>query len=523
MIAQVYPFVRLPRRFGFFDYRIPENMQVQVGDIVRIRFRGRPMLGVVRKLTSKSEFPKLFPLESVLFPAFMTKDDVQRVEAIANAIIQSPATVFYVTYGFLKGRSSAVQEVPAPTASVSVSQPVARTVEHAMQQHEKSPLFIQTSMEGSFALAHTLRKQVKDQMLIIAPRGRVAIDLSQSVPLGPRVGFLTGQTPATAREATAKAWASGEINTLIATRLGARLAAKRLSTILLLESSSDDYINLERNPRIDARLAAEQLAHQHNARLIHTGPVPDLMSLHKERTIIWDDLQPPTVVNLKALQERTETPLLTQTVKKRIEETLQNKKNVLVSFNRRRSKKGAALPTNTELAQLFALAFPSFRVGVYDKLHKETGSILIVTEAYFKNTLPPFRAKQFGCIVELDFDLSFSGTDYRAKENAAYKLYRLLHIGRQQQADVFIQTWMPEAVNELLHTASYLEKEYTTRKQYQLPPYTPRAEITDQNGKEEIIFLSEKERQELKNLPDNSIIVITTDTYESPNGSDTSE
>ncbi len=524
MIAQIYPFVRLPRRFDFFDYRIPEGMVVSVGDVVRIRFRGRVMLGVVRAVTETSAFPKLFSIDQVVLKGLLTQQDVERLEQIASAVAQSPATVFAVTYGFLKARTAKTPFVAPPSASLSVAPDVADNVARAIQEiaiHDD--VFVQTSIEGSFALAHALRKSRPGQLLIIAPRARVAINLSQSVHLGTHVGFLTGQTSATVRESTVIGWAKGEIQTLISTRLGARLGAPNLQTILLLESSSDDYETLERNPRIDARLAAEVLAHDSQAKLVHAGPVPDVLSIHKKRHILWDVDPTPTVINLKELQERTETPLLTQTLKQRMEETLQKGQHVLISFNRRTSKEGAKLPQNTELAQLFALAFPSHRVGVVDKLHREHGSILLVTESYFKNTLAPFETKQFGLVVELDFDLSFTGTDYRAKENAAYKLYRLLYIAKQQKADVVIQTWMPDAVQELLHPQSYLQNEYTVRTQYGLPPVVPRAEITYEGKPQEIIPLSSITTEDLKNVPDNGIIVITTDSYESPNGSHPSE
>jgi len=117
-------------------------------------------------------------------------------------------------------------------------------------------------------------------------------------------------------------------------------------------------------------------------------------------------------------------------------------------------------------------------------------------------------------VVELDFDLSFTGTDYRSKENAAYKLYRLLYVARQQNAGIVVQTWMPEAVQELLHSKSYLEKELEIRKGYGLPPVAPRAEITKPDQAEEYIPLSQTNPEDLKNLPDNCIIVINTDSYE---------
>ncbi|MCH8049631.1 hypothetical protein IH979_02875 [Patescibacteria group bacterium] len=98
MIAQVYLLKRLPRRFTFFDYNIPDHIKLNIGDLVRVPFKGRGMLGVVKNISEKSEFDSLLHIESIAIASLMESVDIERIESIASSIIQSPSTVLYAAF-----------------------------------------------------------------------------------------------------------------------------------------------------------------------------------------------------------------------------------------------------------------------------------------------------------------------------------------------------------------------------------------------------------------------------------------
>src|SRR3989338_7265855 len=56
-VAEVIPLVSLPRHLIYFDYRVPADRRFAAGDLVRVNFRSRRVLGVIVKIKSSSELP----------------------------------------------------------------------------------------------------------------------------------------------------------------------------------------------------------------------------------------------------------------------------------------------------------------------------------------------------------------------------------------------------------------------------------------------------------------------------------
>ena len=115
----------MPRRFSFFDYKIPESVNVEAGDIIEMSFRRRQILGVVKRTKTTTEVLRTIPLKSVVIKNFMNADDVSRIETIANAVIQSPSTILYSAFGQLKNRNQS---------------PPKNTFNHTPSQFQKQPL-----------------------------------------------------------------------------------------------------------------------------------------------------------------------------------------------------------------------------------------------------------------------------------------------------------------------------------------------------------------------------------------------
>ena len=387
--------------------------------------------------------------------------------------------------------------------------------------------------------------------------------------------MIHGHTPTAQREAIIKGWANGNVKTLIGSRQVALLPAQKIDAILILESSSDDYSHLERNPRIDPRRAAELLASQHSAKLIYTSPTPSLEILHKNVPLTLSGMTKPSIVSIKAQEESTGVPFLTEQLFKAIYSSLQNRKSVLLSFNR----KGVAnrlqcatcdhIPTcgscgsvptvrnddlicrscgvemwipkkcpgcgsdklkqkgigNKRLKAELQKQFPEVRVGIVDKsLDESNADILIVTEYYFKNLHHTFAQKKFGVVAEISFDNELLGTDFRSSEYAVFKLHRLIQIAEWQKAHCLIQTWMPEVVRRMIDLKQYLESELAMRKKYNLPPASSFATITNRKEQtEDFGVLTHDHVTELFKKPDEETIFVDTPSYESLRSPEKSE
>lgn len=557
MFAEVYPLTRLPRRFTFFDYAIPQNVKVNIGDIVRVPLRGRKIMGIVRAIKDQSEFKRISDIEKVIAPQLFDEKDIRRLEVISTAISQSPSSIFNATLQLWKPLKATLEVIETPAQGRSITKEDAEAIKQALELiKKKRPVSAQLSKEGEMALAQTLRTRMNGQILILCPREREAELISQHAALGP-TAVLHGHTKSTNRRAIIEAWRSGALKTLIGTRQAALLPANAIDAVIIIDSASDEYAKLDRNPRIDTRPAAKLLAKQHGAALIFSGPIPRVEELHADVDVIFQKLD-ATIINLSAQEERIGAPLLTQTLVEAIEESLKNKKQALLVYN----KKGVAkrlqcsacghiplcgtcgsVPSvrvndlvcgvcktemwapkkcpscgseklrergigNQRLAKELAKRFSS--VAIVDEQHPEVpaANIVIVTEYFFKNHLRPFENRRFGVVADLAFDLALAGSNFRSAEQAAYKLHRLAFLARQQRAQCLVQTWLPDMALGMLTSKKWLEKELETRQKYHLPPSKPLITTLDKTAK-----TTYKEAQ----------IIVDTDDYENLRSTEKSE
>lgn len=88
-IAKILPFLEVAHLDRLFDYRIPAHTTVVVGQLVRVRFSGRLVNGLVYDITDTSDYQgKLAYVERVISPVIMADASMrQLVEKIAHRYI----------------------------------------------------------------------------------------------------------------------------------------------------------------------------------------------------------------------------------------------------------------------------------------------------------------------------------------------------------------------------------------------------------------------------------------------------
>jgi primosomal protein N' len=531
MIAEVYPIIKLPRKCSYFDYELPVDLHVGVGDLVRVPFKGREVLGVVRGLKDTSEAKRLIGVNSLAKPAYLSAADLARYERIASHLAQSVSSLMHAVFPgtFFEGAPPFVQ-VTEDSHIGALDIPV---LEHCLSEITlNKTLAISGDRDIGFALAHVLRRKREGQMLILLPRERDAELLARYVKLGDSTSLLHGKTSPSSRSRIIESWRTGKLDTLIGTRLASLLPAHKLSTLLILESGNDEHINERRNPRFDAREAAKLLAHDHDANLIVFDALPrleELMTMPLVKTL--EQLPDETVINLGSADELTNEPLLGDSVILGIETALQSQKRVLLFLNRKGVAKRlqcgkcghiplcgtcghvpnvrhddlvcakcqtemwipAQCPScgkpklslrgigGAKMVTTLQKLFPTATIGRIEKgnLENPGADILVATEYFFSSYLDPFTAKRFGLVVDLAADIGLHASDFRGAEETARKLHRLLNFAHRQGAQGLIQTWLPEVLRPMLDLPTFVTSELDVRKLYQLPPFTPRIVLSD--------------------------------------------
>ena len=411
------------------------------------------------------------------------------------------------------------------------------------------------STEEVFAFCLAISKK-PGQTLILCPTARYTEQLSTFQLQQSAV--LHGKTPPPQREAIIRAWKQGKIATLIGTRLSTLLEPHNLQQVVICESASDDYRFLDRNPRFDARMAAQALAEQYNASCHFTSPLPFV------HTYPETQLNEPAALNLITLGtegERTKTPFLSKQLHLALKDLPKGKK-ALLFFNRKGgakqlqchdcgytvlcgtchhiarmrkddlvcdgchaemwvpkscpSCKGKKLSPrglgNQQIKKRFQTIFPTLKIGIIDKDEQELDAdVLIATEYYFKQIWSPFLSKTFGIVAELHFEQQLYDDSFHAVEYAGYALHRLLNLAKQQNAECYVQVWEKDTIHPLLNTKKWLQDELSMRKRYELPPYGYQAVIREENAEKPRIVRAnranrEKTLNDLKKLPDSAII-----------------
>jgi len=360
MYAQIIPLVRMPRRFACFDYSIPEQLNVQIGDLVIAPLKGRPVAGIVRGMTPNSEFDQIRSIENVIVSKFMTPADIERLELIANQILQSPATVFSSALQGITHSRSTAQEKPK-VRSGSIDKQTASTIQSALatrpspllkgelegvQNRSNNSRSIETSLEGSITAIRFIIQRMnpkatpstsplgsgrtlRNQTLILCPRERDVDIISEFIPT-PHAK-LHGHTSIAKRKWILENWRSGDLKVLIGTRQASLIPANSIESIIVIDPNSSDHVSYSRNPRYDARLSVQLLTNQHSAQTIFCGPISRIEDLNLETSIT------PTadceLIDLKDKREKTGIPLISEVLLDAISESLQNRQSVLISYN----------------------------------------------------------------------------------------------------------------------------------------------------------------------------------------------
>lgn len=535
MIAHVIPLTRLPARFSFFDYLIPQELEVIPGDLVLISFRGIVLQGIVCGTVAESTHKKLSTLKSVIRKNVFSQKDIERFLRISQKIGQSPSTLMHATLPKHIGKAKTYKTPPSPAKkSPSISSdelPALQELVAFIKNHPHAAL--QGDFETGIALAHILGSHLTppSQLLILVPRDRDA-DILRTALKHNALAVVTGTTPEADRAAIFCAWQEGKIQVLIGTKQIALWNAHALTHVLVLHAGNDEYANHRRNPKFDPREAARLLAQQHGAHYVSTDTLPRIEDCtEKHWTVPFFAPDPQELIPfarfipLAARTEKTAYPLITLSLEEAIKTASQSQKRVLLFLNR----KGAAkrlqcaacdyvpicgtcgnIPTvraaedllcdrcQTEMwipeacpscqkARLKFVGvggekvvvdlkklFPHLSIGFVEKgsdVAWKNADIVVATEHVFANLLTPFTRHNFGLVADLMADLPVGGVDFRASEHTSRQLLRLLFLAKREKAECLIQTWIPARLPDLIAPAFVITEELRVRQEYKLPPF----------------------------------------------------
>ncbi|HEU0051446.1 MAG TPA: hypothetical protein VFQ60_05335 [Patescibacteria group bacterium] len=234
--ARVIPLLRTPFGVDVFDYAVPESMALEPGDLVRVPFRRREIIGVVEALSKTSRvaqktLPVIGRYADIRFP----KPFLELLEYIAHRSFSSKATVLKSWLRFVPKR-------------------VPESFQRKNRHKSDGTLSAHWSLTAESDLVTRAKKALREQksVLVLTP-WKTRVELFKE-----RIGSGSVLHSEISDGETFRAWAdflNGKTSCVISTRLGAWLAPMA-DLVLIDEPENDDHKQDELSPRYDARQIA---------------------------------------------------------------------------------------------------------------------------------------------------------------------------------------------------------------------------------------------------------------------------
>ncbi len=532
MIAEVYPLRRVSRTINFFDYEVPEHLNVVRGSCVEIPLRAQTCFGIVRRV--KDVPPRGIRLKSILSaPAYLSLagDELSFFESLAESIAQPTSNLLYASLPQPPARPS-VKSTPewraiALTIPVSESATVARI---AKQMAERRSAFVQVPdlRRTSAVLAHFFNQRAgSEKRLIVCPHVHDVRLLSRGLHAF-RPLMLTGEESASERFEIWRAFRSSKEMLLIATRAGMLYADASTSVVCVVRSGHPDHVQHDRNPRLDNRLVMELFANQFTANLFFLDVCPlaeDLKRFGAENILSYPLPEFVKFINVSKEQPTSAHVALTTTCVSAITAELENRNRVLLIYNKKGygvrlrcqgcdhrfvcSQCGHLVAVNRHtifcvrcghiepiplkcpacrssqisvrgfgserIADALQKLFPGVTLEIVDKEHPtmSQASLVLATRYYLENLFDPFHPEPFACVIHLDPDTPLFLSTFRATQRAVWSFFEWMGISFSMNASLFVQTQEEDLFALSLRSPLIqLTDELQSRREFDQPPFS---------------------------------------------------
>lgn len=470
----------MPRRFGAFDYDAGE-LNVQIGDLVSISFKGRDERGIVIDLQSNSDYDKLQPITEILAAKHITKQQLNLYREIAFNTCQSlPSIIWHAL-------------VP--------SKPQKRPLTHSLKLRRSDIPSEPTEpfsghLREQIAFVAQIIKRSQGQVLIICPDNQVASSV---------LSFIPKALPlSSADNITLSKWRRGEAAIAIGVRSNILHPAKNITDIVLIDEHSDLYRKLNKNPRLylpSVVLSMQRHLHATIHRVGYSYPLSHDKQLAPNR-IVHLQQSPPSSV-----------PFVSDEVFERLSDS---KASALLIYNRKgyarklqcnecqyipfcgscggdvKLRSDDLVCTSCSTEMWYPESCPSCRKG--DLKFRQLGISFILKQ--LKKHFPHARSieypqrdsgpaidlttekifysgvefgRSYDMLINLSFDFDLQHIHFRSLGVARYKLERLLHIASSLKAESIVQTWDAELL-EKIASQTFAQDELNARTLVSRPP-----------------------------------------------------
>ncbi len=284
MIAEVIPFIRLPRTMEAFDYIIPNNLEVglSAGSIVSVPFRKRNILGFTAGIKNTSYVPanKLRAINKVIVEKSLTEEQIDLFYWMAENYATARSIIIKMFFPFTS--KSFFNHLSRFNQKSSVKSHQSKVIKHPWLKNQS--LLAQyddreTVLKEYEKIAAEFAKS-KKQLLILFPRLALLRRFYDNLPTKIKKYAEIYQSTGIKQSALQNAFwriKNNEAKIILGTRPALFAPFASLSAIIIDHEESPDHRQEEPNPRYHPIDAAEFLQKRDKRiKILYTSPLPSI-------------------------------------------------------------------------------------------------------------------------------------------------------------------------------------------------------------------------------------------------------
>ncbi len=428
-----------------YTYYVSSEDDVRIGQVVKIPFGKRSIMGVVTALDLQRPS---YPTKQIktITAVQLTESQMRLAEWIADAC--------HGGFGF-----TARLFLPGSFAKLASS---AHSSVREKKEIRPKAIIEKNNVLRMDLIAEHAREQ-KGQVLILVPEVAMlpayeklfAPEIRNKTAMIYYAGLLQSE-----KKNVWQAADSNECRIVIGTQKAIFLPFYNLASVVVDEERSDSYKLWDQYPRLHTVIGAQMLAQVSHASLLYAAPYPSLFLRHAVSEKICDVLINNPVISKThiypfSFEDRKWKRAMPEELGNKVRSWARSGKHVLILFNKKDDvelKKGL-------FRKLSAIA----------KKHMHIGTVGILTH-------PP--RMQFDYVVWLFPEWTLRAIDYRSAERAKITAARLAEFTKN--SDVYIGSRYADIVKDLFEVSekAWEEKALKQRKRFLLPPYSQLVRLT---------------------------------------------
>lgn len=290
MFADIVPHRRLPGALESFTYEVPQNLNLQPGQLVQIPFRKQKLSGIVRRLhNEKPRYPTRLIEKTIEYKEkTVTLDDKQM--ALAVWMTEFYKTSFAKTIDLFipekiwlpstKKRKTATAKKPIKAAKTSKEKSNSAVSQIARQLLDPTGMVKKILMEKT----PLPREQFYSELVKLTPQDSQILflfpEIFHALNSAPHLPLFHGALKESEKADVWEAVRDLKINAVAGTRAALFLPFKKLHAIIVDFEPGESY-DEKRAPYYNALAVAERLAEIWNVPLIAISPLPRVETYYK--------------------------------------------------------------------------------------------------------------------------------------------------------------------------------------------------------------------------------------------------